>query len=214
VKVHAQKSSEDQLEEIYAIECACFSPPWSKAALGGLIDSADGGILTAVDDSGAVIGCLCYLDMYDALHIANIAVLEPCRHFGVADALMQAFLQISAARTFPDVTLEVRTGNKAAIQLYEKYGFKVEGVRKKYYDTRRTPTSCGAEREGIMHQRNDKTNKIEADPFRRFLPVHFVGGLYTCIACVTYDMLFTARNTKNTMWIIHCDDAERIDGAS
>ena len=31
------------------------------------------------------------------------------------------------------ITLEVRVGNKAAISLYEKYGFKSLGVRKGYY---------------------------------------------------------------------------------
>jgi ribosomal-protein-alanine N-acetyltransferase len=115
VNVDIAEASQDQLEEIYAIECACFSPPWSKAALGGLNGSADGGILSAVDNGGAVIGFLCYLDMYDALHIANIAVFEQFRNRGVADALMRAFLRINAGRTFPDVTLEVRTGNRAAI---------------------------------------------------------------------------------------------------
>ena len=30
-------------------------------------------------------------------------------------------------------TLEVRSSNKPAISLYEKHGFKVDGIRKEYY---------------------------------------------------------------------------------
>ncbi len=45
--------------------------------------------------------------------------------------------------------------------------------------------------EGIMHQRNDKTNKIAGLILSVvFCLCIFVGGLYTCIACVTYDDAF------------------------
>jgi ribosomal-protein-alanine N-acetyltransferase len=31
------------------------------------------------------------------------------------------------------LTLEVRVGNRAAMAMYHKYGFKTEGIRKNYY---------------------------------------------------------------------------------
>lgn len=134
MNIYVKEAGADQLEGIYAIECACFSPPWSKEALGGLIGMDGSGILAALDEYGTVIGFLCYLDMYDALHIANIAVTDEYRGQGAADALIQAVVKICDARIFPDITLEVRISNKAAVSLYEKHGFITEGIRKEYYD--------------------------------------------------------------------------------
>ncbi len=34
------------------------------------------------------------------------------------------------------ITLEVNENNKIAIHLYEKYGFKIIGTRKKYYNNK------------------------------------------------------------------------------
>jgi ribosomal-protein-alanine N-acetyltransferase len=47
--------------------------------------------------------------------------------------LLEHLLTLALAANATIVLLEVRKSNKAAIALYEKYGFKRLGVRKGYY---------------------------------------------------------------------------------
>jgi ribosomal-protein-alanine N-acetyltransferase len=69
---------------------------------------------------------------YDqAWHLMNVAVDPSMRRQGVAVALLQRMLEQAG----PDsaYTLEVRTSNVGAIALYERFGFRTAGLRKRYY---------------------------------------------------------------------------------
>lgn len=48
--------------------------------------------------------------------------------------LMQQMMAFAFAEGVKDMTLEVRESNQIARSLYEKLGFKVEGLRKNYYE--------------------------------------------------------------------------------
>jgi ribosomal-protein-alanine N-acetyltransferase len=66
-------------------------------------------------------------------HINNIAVDEPYRRLGVGSLLMDKLFELAHEKEMIGLTLEVRIGNRAAMGLYHKYGFKVDGIRKNYY---------------------------------------------------------------------------------
>ena len=66
-------------------------------------------------------------------HITNIAVDADYRRRGYGEALLKYILDDCYKEMIKYITLEVRVSNKAAISLYEKYGFKSFGLRKKYY---------------------------------------------------------------------------------
>jgi hypothetical protein len=57
----------------------------------------------------------------------------PWRRQGIGERLLLALLDLAAARGAHEATLEVRPSNLPARRLYEKYGFKVVGVRPRYY---------------------------------------------------------------------------------
>jgi ribosomal-protein-alanine N-acetyltransferase len=61
----------------------------------------------------------------------NVAVDPTQRRRGIATALISRVL----ARVEPDaqLTLEVRRSNAGAITLYERFGFRSAGVRRRYY---------------------------------------------------------------------------------
>lgn len=67
------------------------------------------------------------------LDIISIATKASHRRQGFAEQLLRAVIQIqSVERAF----LEVNANNTSAISLYQKCGFQIQGIRKKYYEQR------------------------------------------------------------------------------
>jgi ribosomal-protein-alanine N-acetyltransferase len=66
-------------------------------------------------------------------HIVTIAVREARRRRGLGESLFIAAIELAMEHRQHLVTLECRASNLAAITMYEKYGFKRVGVRRRYY---------------------------------------------------------------------------------
>jgi ribosomal-protein-alanine N-acetyltransferase len=119
------------LPQVVAIERRAFPAPWSLAMFV-LELSRPGGICLVATDADQVTGyCIC--SRHDTVwHLMDIAVDPDRRRAGIARRLVEALL---AALPGPheQVTLEVRRSNHAAMALYEQFGFKVAGVRRRYY---------------------------------------------------------------------------------
>ena len=73
----------------------------------------------------------------DEAHITEIAVRETLRGNGIGELLLIGSLR--AAREYGShvMTLEARVSNFIAQRLYEKYNFKLVGIRKGYYSDNR-----------------------------------------------------------------------------
>jgi len=65
--------------------------------------------------------------------IENIAVDQAFRRRGFASNLLQAILQQARSEGGTHVRLEVRESNAAARKLYERWGFRSSGRRRRYY---------------------------------------------------------------------------------
>ncbi len=83
--------------------------------------------------NGTVVGFGGFAQVFDEGHIMNIAVDPDSRRQGVASSIMDEMIRIGTERGIRSFTLEVRQSNDGAIALYEKKGFTLAGVRKKYY---------------------------------------------------------------------------------
>jgi len=97
--------------------------PWALADGSGyhsLIAEADGEIIGFAMARVVCVG---------EAELLNVAILPPWRRRGVAERLIRQALLFSPGDWF----LEVREGNTAAIQLYEKIGFFMIGKRPAYY---------------------------------------------------------------------------------
>jgi ribosomal-protein-alanine N-acetyltransferase len=119
------------LPQVIAIERRAFPTPWSLAMFV-LELSKPSGICLAARRDGRMCGYV-VCSRYDTVwHIMNVAVDPDERRTGVATALLTDLL----ARV-DDVearfTLEVRESNLAAIALYERFGFRTAGMRRRYY---------------------------------------------------------------------------------
>ena len=81
-----------------------------------------------------MVGYIGVWKIVDEGHITNVAVSPDYRRMQIGSALLKNMLEITAEEGIVRHTLEVRTGNEAAIGLYEKFGFETAGVRKGYYE--------------------------------------------------------------------------------
>ncbi len=71
--------------------------------------------------------------MVDEAHIVSVGVRTDFRSRGIGELLLIGAIEQARKRRMKSVTLEVRTSNHIAQNLYAKYGFRNVGVRKAYY---------------------------------------------------------------------------------
>ena len=120
------------VDQIAALEKACFSTPWSETQLEDALYNDNACFIVAEDGEGGVLGYAGLTTVLDEGYINNIAVEEHARKHGVASALLDVFVRFAAVN-LAFLTLEVRKSNAPAIALYEKFGFQQAGIRKGFY---------------------------------------------------------------------------------
>ena len=81
-----------------------------------------------------IAGYLNYWAVAGEAQLNAVAVRKGWRRMEIASRLMREMMDRCADESLTAATLEVRRSNRAAIHLYEKFGFVVKGVRKNYYD--------------------------------------------------------------------------------
>ena len=66
--------------------------------------------------------------------ILNLFVIEKHRGLGLGKKLVDEVINVCNKEKIEMLTLEVRVSNKYAIKMYEKIGFEIGSIRKKYYE--------------------------------------------------------------------------------
>jgi len=127
-----EKMTDVHLHAVHEIECHSFSDPWPMYEILHEINRKDGICLVAII-GGEVAGYAVMRHIIDEGHICNIATHEDHRQKGVGDELVKGLVNSALIREMVGLTLEVRIGNRAAMALYHKHGFKVEGYRREFY---------------------------------------------------------------------------------
>lgn len=124
------------LDGVLKIEKECFAIPWSKKSFEGELKNKMAIYFIAVEGD-EVLGYLGMWHVVNEGHITNVAVAKQHRGKHIASALLEAAIQRAKELEMLGMTLEVRKSNDAALSLYKKYGFKLEGIRKEYYEDNR-----------------------------------------------------------------------------
>ncbi len=119
--------------DIYKIERLCFPDPWSPDSIEFELERNPRAFYVVAEREGMVVGYAGLWWIEDEGHITNVAVMPGFRNRKIALAIIEALLEHTAEAGIRHYTLEVRRSNEAAIGLYEKFGFRVEGVRNNYY---------------------------------------------------------------------------------
>ena len=122
------------IEQVYRIECSCFSQPWSMESLiGELTRNSDIAYYVVAECGGEICGYAGIWIMFDEAHMTNIAVNEKYRRQGIARNIILTMMREAVKRGAVNMTLEVREFNYRAQSLYASLDFKKAGVRKRYY---------------------------------------------------------------------------------
>ena len=115
------------------IERDSFEAPWSADEITKDV-TAGGNVYVAValaDEERA--GYAEIRKIAGEGQIYNIAIAPEFRREGIGEALLRHLIDKADADGCKLVTLEVRSGNEAAMELYKKLGFREVGRRKGYY---------------------------------------------------------------------------------
>jgi ribosomal-protein-alanine N-acetyltransferase len=69
----------------------------------------------------------------DEAHLLNVSIAKKFQGRGLGSSLLDYLIEVARGHGGQTMFLEVRPSNKAAIGLYEKFGFNEFSVRKGYY---------------------------------------------------------------------------------
>ena len=122
----------DDIDGVFEVEKNCFEDYWSKDSFKKELSNNLAKYLVAKVD-GKVAGYVGIWFVVDEGHITNVAVHEDYRGRKIGDQLIRELVQVCKDNKIVSMTLEVRTSNTVAQNLYRKYGFKMAGIRKEYY---------------------------------------------------------------------------------
>nr|WP_228049075.1 ribosomal protein S18-alanine N-acetyltransferase [Nodularia sp. LEGE 04288] len=127
-------TSED-LSAILELDQACFGGLWTMEGYQRELDSPNSELLGLFSPlaPSKLLGLGCFWAILDEAHITILAIHPQYHRQGLGQVLLYSLLKAACDRGLERSTLEVRASNVAAISLYEKFGFKIAGRRKGYY---------------------------------------------------------------------------------
>jgi ribosomal-protein-alanine N-acetyltransferase len=131
--VFIRPAEASDLAAILDIEKFCRTVTWSPASFKSELAGDNSINLVAQAYGGLICGFIFAVLAADELEINTIAVSPKYQRLGIAQQLLSAVAQAGSSRGAVTVHLEVRSRNKPAVCLYEKLGFEVRWIRKKYY---------------------------------------------------------------------------------
>ena len=133
--MNIRKAKISDLEAIKEIEDESFINPFTKEDLIYEISQNPVSNFLVLEKDGLVVGFLDYWVTFDSATIDQIAVKKSERNQGFAKILLEK--SINDLKELGEVsffTLEVRTSNEPAINLYKSFGFQKVTIKEKYYD--------------------------------------------------------------------------------
>ena len=119
---------------LYRLDQSCFPPgiAYSKATLRYFLrlESADCVVALA---GNPIAGFILSEENPPLAHIITLDVAEEQRRHGVGTALLQRLEWNLAARGVRSVLLETATENEAGVAFWQRHGYCIEAILKRYY---------------------------------------------------------------------------------
>lgn len=123
---------EKDIPSVMEIELNSFSTPWSEQSFINEIYKKYA-ITRVAEFESLIIGYISVNYLFHEAHLLNLAVHKDFRRMGVATALLKNVLHELKKKGCIFIYLEVRASNIGAQKFYERFGFTIQSIRKKYY---------------------------------------------------------------------------------
>ena len=134
MKIDYSLMKESHAKGVYELSKECFAIPWTLDSISNELNNPLAKYVIAQDlSTGEVIGFVGVWIIAGEGDITNIAVSSKYRKKGIASNLLIKLFDVCKTFNCEDITLEVRASNTPAQNLYKKFNFKEEGIRKGYY---------------------------------------------------------------------------------
>ncbi len=121
------------IRDVQDVERSSFPIPWPANAFRHELTQNRNARYVVARLGDRIAGYAGLWLMVDEAHITTFAVHPEHRRRRVGERLLQRLFEVAAEMNAEWLTLEVRASNLAAQRLYEKYGFRRAGVRRRYY---------------------------------------------------------------------------------
>lgn len=123
----------EDLEQVVDIEQNLFSVPWTKEGFLTYLMKKDT-MFFVVEEKERILGYCSMMTVLDEGDILNVAVRSDRQKEGIGQFLVDSMLRMAEMQGIKFVHLEVRQGNETARRLYQRLGFKEDGLRRNYYE--------------------------------------------------------------------------------
>lgn len=127
----------ESVDCILSLDQLCFDGIWSKDGYLREMDSPNSSLLllwlTEKELPPIMIGIGCLWSIVEEAHITLLGIHPEYQGQGLGTFLFYRLLQDAVDRGLERATLEVKSTNQTAINLYQKFGFKIAGRRNNYY---------------------------------------------------------------------------------
>ena len=121
------------LEDMKDILYSDFDNFWSYNVLKQELENDKTKYIIA-KEKNEVVGFAGISVIFDEATLNNIVVKKSYRGKGIGGEMLETLIDLCSDMNLKTFTLEVNVENTPAIKLYEKFGFKNLGIRKKYYN--------------------------------------------------------------------------------
>lgn len=129
-----RKMALENIDSILQMEELCYGEHhWSRDSFVSELNNPISSYRCIFNDEDVCVGYMGIWKIGDEAHVTNLSVHPDFQRRYLAHRLLIDAIDECRECKIKYITLEVRVTNKKAIGLYEKFGFKSLGLRKKYY---------------------------------------------------------------------------------
>ncbi|WP_017294980.1 ribosomal protein S18-alanine N-acetyltransferase [Geminocystis herdmanii] len=134
--INIKNLTKKELDQVLELDHLCFGGLWSLDGYKREIESPNSCLLVLtidINNTEKVIGLGCFWSILEEAHLTILAIHPDFQGQGFGKLLLTKLLKEAQNKSLERATLEVGENNIKALSLYEKFGFKEAGRRKKYY---------------------------------------------------------------------------------
>ncbi|MBI3166300.1 MAG: ribosomal protein S18-alanine N-acetyltransferase [Anaerolineales bacterium] len=131
--LHIRKMTEDDLEQVVAIDQVSFTLPWPLSSFHFEVKDNLSSRHWVAEMDGRILAMMVGWLIVDELHVATIATHPDYRGRGIGARLLVHALISARQEGVGRAFLEVREGNAVAMKMYRGLGFVEDGRREGYY---------------------------------------------------------------------------------